>query len=143
MYNELDLRSFETRHRTFAKAPCRVGRKKQPHRFFFRCSLFIFSFFCCIFAVIFKDNTNITNKPKTFKVMRVIIEPDYANLSRWAAEYVAAKINAANPTPEKPFKLGCPTGSSPSFHRIARRWLKRAFPSATAKASCCRRRKES
>ena len=45
--------------------------------------------------------------------MRVIIEPDYANLSRWAAEYVAAKINAANPTPEKPFKLGCPTGSSP------------------------------
>lgn len=45
--------------------------------------------------------------------MRVIIEPDYENLSRWAAEYVAAKINAANPTPEKPFKLGCPTGSSP------------------------------
>ena len=45
--------------------------------------------------------------------MRVIIEPDYQNLSRWAAEYVAAKINAANPTPEKPFKLGCPTGSSP------------------------------
>ena len=39
--------------------------------------------------------------------MRVIIEPDYAELSRWAAEYVAAKINAANPTPEKPFKLGC------------------------------------
>ena len=45
--------------------------------------------------------------------MRVIIEPDYQNLSRWAAEYVAAKINAAKPTPEKPFKLGCPTGSSP------------------------------
>ena len=45
--------------------------------------------------------------------MRVIIEPDYENLSRWAAEYVAAKINAAQPTPEKPFKLGCPTGSSP------------------------------
>ena len=45
--------------------------------------------------------------------MRVIIEPDYQQLSRWAAEYVAAKINAAQPTPEKPFKLGCPTGSSP------------------------------
>lgn len=45
--------------------------------------------------------------------MRVIIEPDYAALSKWAAEYVAAKINAANPTEEKPFKLGCPTGSSP------------------------------
>ncbi len=45
--------------------------------------------------------------------MRVIIEPDYARLSRWAAEYVAGKINAAAPTAEKPFKLGCPTGSSP------------------------------
>jgi len=45
--------------------------------------------------------------------MRVIIEPNYDELSRWAAEYVAAKINAANPTAEKPFKLGCPTGSSP------------------------------
>ena len=45
--------------------------------------------------------------------MRVIIEPDYAQLSRWAAEYVAGKINAAKPTAEKPFVLGCPTGSSP------------------------------
>ena len=45
--------------------------------------------------------------------MRVIIQQDYAQLSKWAAEYVAAKINAANPTPEKRFKLGCPTGSSP------------------------------
>lgn len=45
--------------------------------------------------------------------MRLIIEPDYAALSQWAANYVASKINAANPTPEKPFKLGCPTGSSP------------------------------
>ena len=45
--------------------------------------------------------------------MRVIIQQDYAQLSKWAAEYVAAKINAAEPTPEKPFKVGCPTGSSP------------------------------
>ena len=45
--------------------------------------------------------------------MRVIINPDYAAMSKWAANYVASKINAANPTPEKPFKLGCPTGSSP------------------------------
>ena len=45
--------------------------------------------------------------------MRLIIEPDYQSLSRWAAEYVAAKINAANPTAEHPFVLGCPTGSSP------------------------------
>ena len=45
--------------------------------------------------------------------MRVIIEPDYDALSKWAANYVAKRIIEANPTPEKPFKLGCPTGSSP------------------------------
>ena len=45
--------------------------------------------------------------------MRLIIEPDYENVSKWAANYVAKRINEANPTPEKPFKLGCPTGSSP------------------------------
>ena len=45
--------------------------------------------------------------------MRVIIEPDYEQLSRWAAEYVAGRINEARPTAENPFKLGCPTGSSP------------------------------
>lgn len=45
--------------------------------------------------------------------MRVIINRDYEALSVWAADYVAAKINAAAPTPEHPFVLGCPTGSSP------------------------------
>ena len=45
--------------------------------------------------------------------MRLIIEPNYEQLSKWAANYVAAKINAAQPTPEKPFVLGLPTGSSP------------------------------
>ena len=45
--------------------------------------------------------------------MRVIIEPNYEKMSKWAADYVAARIKEANPTPEKPFKLGCPTGSSP------------------------------
>ncbi|MDE6311192.1 MAG: glucosamine-6-phosphate deaminase [Muribaculaceae bacterium] len=45
--------------------------------------------------------------------MRLIIEPDYSAVSRWAAEYVAARINEANPTEEHPFVLGCPTGSSP------------------------------
>ena len=30
--------------------------------------------------------------------MRVIIEPDYKEMSRWAAEYVAARINSAKPT---------------------------------------------
>ena len=45
--------------------------------------------------------------------MRLIIEKDYTDVSRWAANYVAARINEANPTPEKPFVLGLPTGSSP------------------------------
>ena len=45
--------------------------------------------------------------------MRVIITKDYDEMSKWAANYVAEKILKANPTPEKPFKLGCPTGSSP------------------------------
>ena len=45
--------------------------------------------------------------------MRLIIEKDYKDVSQWAANYVAARINEANPTPEKPFVLGLPTGSSP------------------------------
>jgi glucosamine-6-phosphate deaminase len=45
--------------------------------------------------------------------MRVIIEPDYEKMSKWAAQYVAKRINDAKPTAQKPFKLGCPTGSSP------------------------------
>ena len=45
--------------------------------------------------------------------MRLIIEPDYATLSRSAACYVASRINAFKPTAERPFVLGCPTGSSP------------------------------
>lgn len=45
--------------------------------------------------------------------MRLIIEPDYTSVSKWAAHYVASRINAAKPTEAKPFVLGCPTGSSP------------------------------
>lgn len=45
--------------------------------------------------------------------MRLIIQPDYQTVSKWAANYVASKINAAHPTAKKPFVLGCPTGSSP------------------------------
>lgn len=45
--------------------------------------------------------------------MRLIIEPDYDQLSLWAANYVAARINEFKPTADRPFVLGCPTGSSP------------------------------
>ena len=45
--------------------------------------------------------------------MRVIIEKNYDELSRWAARHVVETIKAFHPTAEKPFVLGLPTGSSP------------------------------
>lgn len=45
--------------------------------------------------------------------MRIIIQPNYEALSKWTAYYIAKKINKFNPSPEKPFILGLPTGSSP------------------------------
>lgn len=45
--------------------------------------------------------------------MRLVIQPDYASISEWAAYYVVSKIRNANPTPQNPFVLGLPTGSSP------------------------------
>ena len=45
--------------------------------------------------------------------MRLIIKPDYGQLSAWAAAHVIERINNARPTPERPFVLGLPTGSSP------------------------------
>ena len=45
--------------------------------------------------------------------MRVIIQKDYDAVSVWAAAFVVAQIRTANPSPEKPFVLGLPTGSTP------------------------------
>lgn len=45
--------------------------------------------------------------------MRVIIKPDYDTVSKWVASYVVYSIKKFKPTPEKPFVLGLPTGSSP------------------------------
>ncbi len=45
--------------------------------------------------------------------MRVIIEPNYELVSKWAANYVTKKINEFGPSGSKPFALGLPTGSSP------------------------------
>jgi glucosamine-6-phosphate deaminase len=45
--------------------------------------------------------------------MRVIIQPDYDRVSKWAANYVARRVKDLNPTDSKPFVLGLPTGSSP------------------------------
>jgi len=43
--------------------------------------------------------------------MRLIIHPDFEKASKWAAKYIAGKINAYKKP--KPFTLGLPTGSSP------------------------------
>lgn len=45
--------------------------------------------------------------------MRILIYDNYQSLSKWVAHYIAKKINTAKPTPEKPYVLGLPTGSSP------------------------------
>ena len=45
--------------------------------------------------------------------MRVIIEKNYDKISKWAANYIVQKINNNNPTNEKPFILGLPTGQTP------------------------------
>lgn len=45
--------------------------------------------------------------------MRLIIEPNYELVSKWAANYIARKINDFCPNESKPFVLGLPTGSSP------------------------------
>ncbi|MBN1821207.1 MAG: glucosamine-6-phosphate deaminase [Prolixibacteraceae bacterium] len=45
--------------------------------------------------------------------MRILIHDDYLQLSKWTAHYIASKIKEFNPTPDNPFVLGLPTGSSP------------------------------
>ena len=45
--------------------------------------------------------------------MRLIIQANHALTSKWVANYIARKINLANPSDKKPFVLGLPTGSSP------------------------------
>lgn len=43
--------------------------------------------------------------------MRVVIQENYDKMSKWAAQYIAKKINAHKE--DRPFVLGLPTGSSP------------------------------
>ena len=45
--------------------------------------------------------------------MRVIIQPNYDKMSQWAANHIVKRINEFNPTEDKPFVLGLPTGSTP------------------------------
>ncbi len=54
--------------------------------------------------------------------MRVLIHKDYDRMSRWTAAYIAGRINSFEPTEDKPFVLGLPTGSSPvgTYKELAR-----------------------
>ena len=45
--------------------------------------------------------------------MRFIPLPDQPSVGSWAARYIVNRINAFNPTVERPFTLGLPTGSTP------------------------------
>ena len=45
--------------------------------------------------------------------MRLIIQPNYDDVSEWVAAYVVKRINDFAPSVERPFVLGLPTGSSP------------------------------
>ncbi|BAX79974.1 glucosamine-6-phosphate deaminase [Labilibaculum antarcticum] len=45
--------------------------------------------------------------------MQVIILPDYNTISKWTANYIVRRIDLFNPTADRPFVLGLPTGSSP------------------------------
>ena len=45
--------------------------------------------------------------------MRVIIQDDYQNTADWVAYYIMRRIRHFNPTQDRPFILGLPTGSSP------------------------------
>ena len=43
--------------------------------------------------------------------MRLVIQDNYEKMSKWAANYIAAKINAHKEA--RPFVLGLPTGGTP------------------------------
>jgi len=45
--------------------------------------------------------------------MRLIIKDDSPSVGLYVAEYIRDRINAWNPTADRPFVLGLPTGSSP------------------------------
>jgi len=45
--------------------------------------------------------------------MRLIVRPDYAEVSAWSAHHIAHRILDFKPTADRPFVLGLPTGSTP------------------------------
>ncbi|RWS29505.1 glucosamine-6-phosphate isomerase 1-like isoform X1 [Leptotrombidium deliense] len=45
--------------------------------------------------------------------MKLIIEENYDKVSEWTAKYIAKRIRLFNPSADKTFNLGLPTGSTP------------------------------
>ena len=45
--------------------------------------------------------------------MRLIIQKSYADMSKWAASLILKRITDFDPSPDRPFVLGLPTGSTP------------------------------
>ncbi|KAI9269128.1 hypothetical protein BDA99DRAFT_535204 [Phascolomyces articulosus] len=53
--------------------------------------------------------------------MRLVVRQDYEEVSAWTAHYIKERINQFQPSKERPFVLGLPTGSSPvgTYHRLS------------------------
>jgi glucosamine-6-phosphate deaminase len=54
--------------------------------------------------------------------MRIVIKETREETGKWTAHYILDRIRAFNPTPEKPFVLGLPTGSSPM--PVYKEWIR-------------------
>jgi glucosamine-6-phosphate deaminase len=46
--------------------------------------------------------------------MRIVIKETREETGKWTADYILGKMNAFGPTPDRPFVMGLPTGSSPT-----------------------------
>jgi len=55
--------------------------------------------------------------------MRIVIKDTRKETGKWTADYIWNKIEKFGPTPDKPFVLGLPTGSSPL--PIYQEWVRR------------------
>lgn len=55
--------------------------------------------------------------------MRIVIKDTKKETGKWTADYIWNKIEKFGPTPEKPFVLGLPTGSSPM--PVYEEWIRR------------------
>jgi glucosamine-6-phosphate deaminase len=66
-----------------------------------------------VFIPLAVSSVEFLSLPTKFEIMRLLIHDNYDDASRWTANYIVHKILKKQPTPEKPFVLGLPTGSSP------------------------------